>query len=348
MKKVFARVLALMLLVGLAACSGQTDTPKQDASLKTEDTSSETEGTAPSEAVTRTKMEISVGCGTSSGAGYVTASTVGALMQTQFPEYYTCKPEVTTGGAESLRLLAAGDVVLCSAMSDDVVAAYNGERDFQGLTGSLRYITSGNMTTIQCFAKADLDVETLADCVGLRVAVTSGTMFNYYWPYLLETYGLTGDEFKSVESYATKDAVEAFKNNQIDLICMVTAVPNNTIQDMAMSDAVRLLSMSEAERDKIIQLQPCFQKATVSAGTYTTWDKDVETIGVRNIYVCQEDADYQMVYDWVKTIDENNDALSSAHPQAGEYGIRENVLPCQLIPFHQAAEDYYREAGLLK
>lgn len=348
MKKVFACVLALMLLAGLAACGGQTAAPKQDASPKTEDASPKTEDAAPSEAPARTKMEISVGCGTSSGAGYVTASTVGALMQTQFPEYYTCKPEVTTGGAESLRLLAAGDVVLCSAMSDDVVAAYNGERDFQGLTGSLRYITSGNMTTIQCFAKADLDVDTLADCVGLRVAVTSGTMFNYYWPYLLETYGLTGDEFKSVESYATKDAVEAFKNNQIDLICMVTAVPNNTIQDMAMSDAVRLLSMSEAERDKIIELQPCFQKTTVPAGSYTTWDKDVETIGVRNIYVCQEDTDYQMVYDWVKTIDENNDALRSAHPQAGEYGIRENVLPCQLIPFHQAAEDYYKEAGLLK
>ena len=127
--------------------------------------------------------------------------------------------------------------------------------------------------------------------------MTSGTMFNYYWPYLLETYGLTGDNFKSVESYAAKDAVEAFKNNQIDLICMVTAVPNNTIQDMAMSDAVRLLSMNEADRDKIIGLQPCFQKTTVPTGSYTTWDKDAETIGVRNIYACQEDTDYQMVYD---------------------------------------------------
>ena len=227
----------------------------------------------------------------------MTASTVGALMQTQCPGYYTCKPEVDIGGAESLRLLEAGDVVLCSAMSDDVAAAYNGERDFQGLTGSLRHITSGNMAAIQCFAKADLDVSTLADCTGLRVAVTSGTRFNYYWPYLLETYGLTGDNFKSVESYAAKDAVEAFKNNQIDLICMVTAVPNNTIQDMAMSYAVRLLSMNEADRDKIIGLQPCFQKTTVPTGSYTTWDKDAETIGVRNIYACQEDTDYQMVYD---------------------------------------------------
>ena len=295
MKKAFACILALALLACLAACGGPSDAPEQGASPKGENaTSAEVPNT---DVPTRTKMEISVVCGTSSGAGYVTASTVGARMQTQCPGYYTCKPEVDTGGAESLRLLEAGDVVLCSAMSDDVAAAYNGERDFQGLTGSLRHITSGNMAAIQCFAKADLDVSTLADCTGLRVAVTSGTRFNYYWPYLLETYGLTGDNFKSVESYAAKDAVEAFKNNQIDLICMVTAVPNNTIQDMAMSDAVRLLSMNEADRDKIIGLQPCFQKTTVPTGSYTTWDKDAETIGVRNIYACQEDTDYQMVYD---------------------------------------------------
>ena len=295
MKKAFACILALALLACLAACGGPSDAPEQGASPKGENaTSAEVPNT---DVPTRTKMGISVVCGTSSGAGYVTASTVGALMQTQCPGYYTCKPEVDIGGAESLRLLEAGDVVLCSAMSDDVAAAYNGERDFQGLTGSLRHITSGNMAAIQCFAKADLDVSTLADCTGLRVAVTSGTRFNYYWPYLLETYGLTGDNFKSVESYAAKDAVEAFKNNQIDLICMVTAVPNNTIQDMAMSDAVRLLSMNEADRDKIIGLQPCFQKTTVPTGSYTTWDKDAETIGVRNIYACQEDTDYQMVYD---------------------------------------------------
>ena len=295
MKKAFACILALALLACLAACGGPSDAPEQGASPKGENaTSAEVPNT---DVPTRTKMEISVVCGTSSGAGYVTASTVGALMQTQCPGYYTCKPEVDIGGAESLRLLEAGDVVLCSAMSDDVAAAYNGERDFQGLTGSLRHITSGNMAAIQCFAKADLDVSTLADCTGLRVAVTSGTRFNYYWPYLLETYGLTGDNFKSVESYAAKDAVEAFKNNQIDLICMVTAVPNNTIQDMAMSDAVRLLSMNEADRDKIIGLQPCFQKTTVPTGSYTTWDKDAETIGVRNIYACQEDTDYQILYD---------------------------------------------------
>lgn len=261
MKKCLSVILVFAMAGSLAACGGNEpakQAPAATTQAAAESSAAETKAPENSSAAehARTKMEISVGCGTSSGVGYATASTVGAILQNLYPDFYTCKPEVTTGGAESLRLLAAGDVILCSAMADDVLAAYNGERNFEGLEGKVRYITSGNMTTIQCFAQDELEVKTLADCAGLRMAVTSGTMFNYYWPYLCETYGMTNDDFKSVESYSTKEAVEAFRNGQIDVICMVTAVPNSTIQDLAMSDGVKLLTMSEEDRDKIISLQP--------------------------------------------------------------------------------------------
>lgn len=338
MKKLFCLILAALMMFGCTACgsqeSGQADPTAQ-------------EGQSSEDPGSRQKLNISVGCGTSSGVGYATASTVGAILQNLYPDYYTCKPEVTTGGAESIRLLANGDVLLCSAMADDVLAAYNGERGFENTEGRLRYITSGNMTTIQCFAQDELDVTTLADCKGLRMAVTSGTMFNYYWDYLCQTYGMTNEDFKSVDSYSTKDAVATFRDGQVDVICMVTAVPNSTIQDLAMSDGVKLLTMTEEERDTIISIQPCFEKTSVDCAEYSS-EGSIDTIGVRNVYVCLDDTNYQLVYDWVKAIDENNDALKAAHPQAGEYGDHNTVLNCQKIPFAQAAEDYYKEIGLVQ
>lgn len=354
LKKVLRTALVLGMSGMLAACSGgnggassqTTASAASESAAESKQEEAETSAEKTDE-VTRTKMEISVGCGTSSGVGYATASTVGAILQNLYPEYYTCKPEVTTGGAESMRLLSAGDVVLCSAMADDVLAAYNGERDFTDLKDRIRYITCGNITTIQCFVQDELDVKTLADCAGLRIAVMSGTMYNYYWDYMLETYRMTNDDFASVESFSTKDAVEAFRNNQIDVICLVTAIPNATIQDLAMSDGVKLLTMTEEERDKIISIQPCFEKISV-AGSYYSWDTDIDTVGVRNVYVCLDDTDYQVVYDWVKAIDENNDALKAAHPQSAEYGDHSRVLTCQKIPFADAAKDYYTEIGLIK
>lgn len=342
MKKALCIILAAIMLLGCTAC-GSDKTPA--ASAASAPAASAAAGSTS--AVTRTKMQVGIGCGTSSGVGYATASTIGAILQNLYPDYYTSKPEVTTGGAESIRLLANGDVALCSAMADDALAAYDGERDFQGTQGKLRYITSGNMTTVQCFAQDELNVSSLTDCKGLRMAVTSGTMYNYYWDYFCKAYGMTNADFKSVNSYSTKDAVSAFRDGQVDVICMVTAVPNSTIQDLAMSDGVKLLTMTPEEQDKVISIQPCFEKTTVDCSNYSG-SGEINTVGVRNVYVCLDTTDYQLVYDWVKAIDENNAALTAAHPQAGQYGDHANVLNCQKIPFAQAAEDYYTEVGLIK
>jgi len=345
MKRLISIILALVMAAALFGCgTGKTAAAPENPAAPAEAAPAE----APAEpGEVRTKTDITVGCGTSSGVGYATASTVGAILQNLYPEYYTAKPEITTGGAESIRLMAAGDVILCSAMLDDVVAAYNGERGFEGTEGKIRYITSGNMTTIQAFVREGVEAESLADCGGLRIGIGSGTMFNYYWPYLCETYGMTEDQFKSVESMATKDAAEAIRNNQLDVFIAVTAVPNATMQDVGMSNGIGLLTMSEEEMDKIISLQPAFQKTSVDLSLYSG-EGTVNTVGVRNVYICFEDTDYQLVYDWVKAIDENNDALKAAHPQAGEYGDHDNVLECQLIPFADAAADYYTQTGLLK
>lgn len=345
MKKLLSMILALVMAAALFGCgTGETPAAPESTAAPAEAVPVET----PAESgEVRTKTDITVGCGTSSGVGYATASTVGAILQNLYPDYYTAKPEITTGGAESIRLMAAGDVILCSAMLDDVVAAYNGERGFEGTEGKIRYITSGNMTTIQAFVREGVEVQSLADCEGLRIGIGSGTMFNYYWPYLCETYGMTEDHFKSVESMATKDAAEAIRNNQLDVFIAVTAVPNATMQDVGMSNGIGLLTMSEEEMDKLISLQPAFQKTSVDVSLYSG-EGTINTVGVRNVYICFDDTDYQLVYDWVKAIDENNDALKAAHPQAGEYGDHDNVLDCQLIPFADAAADYYTETGLLK
>lgn len=340
MKKLLCLILALTVVLALAACG--------TAAPAVTEAPAEAPVEAPAEpVVTRTKTEITVGCGTSSGVGYAAASTIGAILQNEYPNYYTAKPEVTTGGAESLRLLASGDVILCSAMADDAVAAYNGERGFDTLAGKVRYITSGNMTTIQFFARKDVEATSLADCKGLKIGVASGTMFNYYWGYICETYGLTDADFKSVESISTKDAAEALKDKQLDVFCAVTAVPNATMQDVGLSDGIKLLTMTDEEIEKIISLQPAFQKTTVDAALYSS-EGTINTVGVRNVYVCLDTTDYQLVRDWVEAIDTNNDALKAAHPQAGQYGNHENVLACQLIPFADAAQDYYAEIGLIK
>ena len=51
-----------------------------------------------------------------------------------------------------------------------------------------------------------------------------------------------------------------------------------------MSDGVKLLTMTEEERDTIISIQPCFEKTSVDCAEYSS-EGSIDTIGVRNVYV---------------------------------------------------------------
>lgn len=344
MKKLICLFLCATLMAGMfAGCSSKNN--NVSSTPATSKTSSDI--TSNESAVTRTPMAIAIGCGTSTGVGYITASTVGSLLSTQYPEYQ-CKPEITTGGAENIRLLLAGDTQLGSAMLDVALNAYEGTREWdQTSKDKIRYITSGNMTTITQFAKKELGAKELPDLKGKRIGVASGTMADFYWQYLLDAYGLTEADFKSVKVLGIKDILTAIQDGSLDCGVHVTSVPNSSIQDTALSVGLSILSINDSARDAMIQANPSFSKTTISKDKYSS-DFDAETLGVRNVYVCPTDANEQMVYDWVKTIDENNAALAAAHPQAGEYGLRQNVLQCQMFPFHPGAERYYREIGMIK
>lgn len=339
MKKAICLILSVAMTGCLLAGCGNGATGSQASSGQASAASGNT--------VNRQPMSVSIGCGTSTGVGYITASTVGSLLSSKYPTYQ-CKPEVTTGGAENIRLLLNGDIQLCSAMLDVATNAYKGTREWDAKSkGKLRYITSGNMTTLTQFARKESGAKELPDLKGKNIGVASGTTAQFYWKYLLEAYGLTDKDFKSVKVLGIKDILTAMQDGSIDYGVHTTSVPNSSIQDTAMTVGLNVLTMSDDICEKLIKANPGFEKTKITKETYTS-DFDAQTVGVRNVYVCLSDSDDQLVYDWTKTIDENQKALVQAHPGAGQYGKHENVLNCQKFPFHPAAERYYKEVGLLK
>lgn len=341
MKKQFALLLAVLTLLSCAACSGgsKSDAP---APGSPEPAEMETSGTA-----VRTPQDIHVATGTSTGVGFITVSTVGSLLAKEYPEY-TIVPEITTGGAENINMLLSGDAQLASCMLDDALACNNMERKWDGDSAAkdaLYYVTNSYLTSITQFSPKSTGAKELSDLKGKRVGVASGTMANYYWKYLLQAYGMEESDFAKVEVMGIKDLLVAIQDGTLDYGVHVASTPNTGIQDTALSVGLNILTMSDDVIKRMIELNPCFQKYTITKDKYDS-DFDANTVGVHNVYVCTADADEQMIYDLVKTIDTNHDTLQAAHPQAGE--VSQKVMENQLLPFHPGAERYYKEVGLVK
>lgn len=343
MKRLVGIVLVAAMLLGCVACSTSSTTTSTD-------TAPSTQGESTTEtAVTRTPQDIHIATGTSTGVGFITVSTIGSMLSKEYSEY-TVVPEITTGGAENINMLLAGDAQMASCMLDDAIACNNQERkwaDNASAKDALYYITSSYLTSITQFAPKSTGAKELSDLRGKRVGVASGTMANYYWKYLLEAYGMTEADFAKVEVMGIKDLLTAIQDGTLDYGVHVASTPNTSIQDTALAVGLNILTMSDEAINKMIALNPSFQKYTITADKYES-DFDANTVGVNNVYVCTADADEQMVYDFVKCLTENNEALSAAHPQAGEVGKLDSVLPNQLIPFSPGAERYYKEIGLIK
>lgn len=299
-------------------------------------------------AVKRKPQTITIACGTSKGVGYITTSTAGSILTRLYPEYQI-KPEITTGSKENVTLIKQGIAQIGVCMADAALAAYEGRREFdESFKGCINFITGGYMTTITQIVPKNSTAKELPDLKGKKIGVSKGTMSLYYFPILLKAYGLTEEDFK-IRVMSINDILTAMQDGNIEYGIHVSSVPNTGIADLALSKGIQLLTMNDKIRDAIIAENPYFQKVAISKDVYGT-QTDSETLATRNIYVCSPDTDDQVVYDWVKTLIENNDDIAAAHPQAGDFGGKNgaNALKSQLIPIHPGAERYYREIGLIK
>lgn len=351
-KQLISAVLGLAMVASLAGCgngvpSGSTSAAASGTAAPAE-TAAVTEAQAADDGVVRKPQTITIATGTSKGVGYITTSTTGAILTQAYPEYQI-KPEITTGSQENITLVREGVAQIGVAMTDSALAAYEGNREFdESYKGCINFITGGYVTAITQIVPKNSEARELPDLKGKKIGVSKGVMSKYYFPILLEAYGLTADDFK-IEEMSINDILTALQDGNIEYGIHVSSIPNTGISDLALSAGIQVVTMSEEIQDKIIEKNPYFFKTTISKDVYGT-NNDAETLATRNVYVCSPDADEQMIYDWVKTLVEHHDDLTAAHPQAGDFGGKdgENALEGQLIPLHPGAERYYREIGLIK
>jgi uncharacterized protein len=123
--------------------------------------------------------------------------------------------------------------------------------------------------------------------------------------------------------------------------------PNGSIQEATTTTDAKLVPVTGAEVDQLVEKNQYYTKATIPGGMYRGSPDDVDTFGVRATFVTSADVPEEVVYEVTKAVFENFEDFKQLHPAFATLEKEEIVTGGLSAPMHPGAEKYFKEAGLM-
>ena len=318
MKKFLALILSLAMVFALVACGGE----------KTDD-SQNNDGDSSS------PVAITLATGGTSGTYYAVGGVLKTVLDSKLT-LSTLNVESTGASVANVNMITDGEAQMAILQSDVINYAHEGTNSFDGAPETDALWVAGIYNeTVQILAKPGIN--TVADLKGKTVCVGdvgSGTEINAW--QVLGAAGLTKDDVNAVNG-SFQDGVDQLKDGKIDAAFTVAGAPTTAIVDYATTDE-ELAAIQEA--------YPFLIRDDLPSTTYTGMTGDVVCVAIQATLVASKDLSEDVVYEFVKAMFDNKDALTEGHAKFG-FLDPETASAGATVTMHPGAEKYYKEIGVL-
>ena len=318
MKKIFALILTLVMVLSMAAC-----------------------GSKGGEVV---KMRFVTGG--ESGTYYAFGGTI-AQHATNEDNNIEVTAIVGNGSQANIQEMQKKTAELAFCQSDVMAYAYAGTNLFAetGKVDCFSTVAALYLEQVQ-IVTCDPSIKTVADLKGKRVSIGaagSGVYFNAI--DVLGCYGLTeADIIPTYQGFG--DSANSLKDGQIDAAFVVSGAPTTAIVELATTKTAYLVSIEDTNIDKLLAASPYYAKTVIPAGTYNGQAEDVSTVAVGAVILARidipEDAIYALTADIFATAADANAA--AAHAKYGELSL-EYGASITSVPYHAGAAKFFTEKG---
>jgi len=258
---------------------------------------------------------------------------------------FAATAEVTGGSVENMGLIATGDADLAIALGDTVHQARTGTGRFEGQQlEMISGLSSLYLNLVQIATLADSGITSLSGLKGKRVSVGapgSGTEVNA--KAILAANGISYDDIKE-QRLNFNETADALANGDIDVGFWSVGAPTSAILNLATTQSIRMIELSEQEIAATHAADPIFARATLPGGTYTGIESDVTVLGIPNVLTTSADMPNDLAYALTRALYEHLDELSIIHPASRQISV-EFTLETMPVPLHPGAARYYEEIG---
>lgn len=344
MKKALSILLALAMAVSLTACGGG-DKPAESKPAESQamDSSMEESQAAP----TGEAVNWNFATGGSTGTYYAYGGVIANVFGEKVPNV---KLTVQSTGASKANIFSLDDneAQIGFVQNDVMDYAMKGESLFKedGAITSFAAVAALYPETCQIVGAKGLT--SVADLKGKNVSVGdagSGVEFNA--TQILAAYGIDINKDITKHNLSFGDSAEALKDGKIDAFFCVAGAPTTAITELATTNEISILSVDKEHADQLKKDFPFYSDITIPANSYKGVETDVTTVAVKATLICRKDLPEDAVYNLVKGIFENKDAIAKSHAK-GEMLDPEYAVDAISVPFHPGAEKYFKEIGVMK
>ena len=260
-------------------------------------------------------VAITLATGGTSGTYYAVGGVLKTVLDSKLT-LSTLNVESTGASVANVNMITDGEAQMAILQSDVINYAHEGTNSFDGAPETDALWVAGIYNeTVQILAKPGIN--TVADLKGKTVCVGdvgSGTEINAW--QVLGAAGLTKDDVNAVNG-SFQDGVDQLKDGKIDAAFTVAGAPTTAIVDYATTNTLNLVSLT-----------------------------DEELAAIQATLVASKDLSEDVVYEFVKAMFDNKDALTEGHAKFG-FLDPETASAGATVTMHPGAEKYYKEIGVL-
>ncbi len=246
----------------------------------------------------------------------------------------------------NLTMIEKGDAHLATVQNDVMYYAYTGTSLFEGEAPYQNFSAVAGLydETVQ-IVTCDENIQSVADLAGKTVFVGdegSGVEFNA--KQILEVYGLSFDDINAVYGSFAWASV-GLENGEIDAAFIVAGAPTTAIEELSLSYQIGLVQLDEEHIKALQGNYDFYTESVVPGGTYVGVDEDAVTVSVRATLVASNDLSEAAVYELLKAMFDNKDALAADNAKFESLNA-EDAVKGMSVPFHAGAKKYYGEQGI--
>lgn len=283
--------------------------------------------------------------GSTLGVYYYVASAICKAVNARFEEHRIhCAPLRSQGAGSNRELMRNGRAQMAIVQTDINYVAATGSAPMPGA----RSVVSLHNEVGLLVVSPQSGITHPLDLRNQRVNLASPKSgANGLWNEYLAGLNLDYKDFKEARQFAQDLSFEGLCTNVIDAFGVWSGHPSRALQQTMQQCQAQLVGMWDPKLQSWLNCYPYYFRAELPANVYKGQPKALESYAIKASLIAHEQTLPHIVYWVTRVLMEDVDGLSRLHPTLAHLNGREMAGLGNFLPFHEGAQKYWTESGLL-